>query len=76
MSSTMIATVTKMMESLPETVQERVAEHLREYILDLEDDLQWNRLFERTQSQLISRARQAKQAIAEGQAKPLNLDQL
>ncbi|MEG3907030.1 hypothetical protein QT979_05785 [Microcoleus sp. w2-18bC1] len=33
MSSRAIATLVKIMESLPETLQDRVVEHLREYIL-------------------------------------------
>ena len=35
MSSETIATVIKMMESLPETAQEQVVEYLREYIEEL-----------------------------------------
>jgi hypothetical protein len=33
MSSSAIATLVEIMESLPETLQDRVVEHLREYIL-------------------------------------------
>ena len=44
MSSTAIATVTKMMESLPEPAQNQVAEHLREYLEDLQDELRWDAL--------------------------------
>ena len=33
MSSRAIATLVKIMESLPETLQDRVVEHLQEYIL-------------------------------------------
>ena len=76
MSSAAIATIIKMMESLPETVQEQVAQHLREYIEDLQDEVQWDRSFQKTKPQLVSRARQARQAMAEGQAKPLDHDQL
>lgn len=75
MPSVTIATVMKMMESLPESAQQQVAERLREYIADLQDELQWDRLFERTQPQLADRARQAKQQIAQGEAKPLDYDQ-
>jgi hypothetical protein len=57
MESTAIATVVKMMESLPETTQNQVVEHLREYIIEIQDEdihrglsaEEWNRLF----SQLI-----------------------
>lgn len=76
MASAVIATVIKMMESLPEPVQDRVAEHLREYIEDLRDEVQWGATFNKTQAQLVAAARRAKQEIAAGQAKPLDLDQL
>ncbi|MEH1998651.1 MAG: hypothetical protein V7L00_07840 [Nostoc sp.] len=69
MSSAAIATVVKMMESLSVEVQDRVAEHLREYINDLQDELQWNESFQRTQQKLVAAAQRAKQEIAEGQAK-------
>ncbi len=70
MSSTAIATVTKMLESLPEPVQNQVVDHLREYLEDLRDELQWDSLFEQTQPQLLAAARRAKQEIAEGEATP------
>ncbi|MBI5290456.1 MAG: hypothetical protein HY872_01080 [Chloroflexi bacterium] len=76
MSSTAIATVTKMLESLPEPAQDRVVEHLREYLEDLQDELQWDTLFKRTQPQLAAAARRAKQEIAQGLAKPMDFDQL
>jgi gamma-glutamyl:cysteine ligase YbdK (ATP-grasp superfamily) len=76
MSSTAIATVTKMMESLPETAQDQVVEHLREYLEDLQDELQWDTLFKKTQPQLIAAARRAKKEIAEGLAQPMDYDQL
>ena len=76
MSSAAIATVIQMMESLPETAQDRVVEHLREYIADLQDELQWDSLFKKTQKQLITAAQRAKQEIAEGHARPLDYNQL
>ncbi len=76
MSSTAIATVEKMLESLPEEVQERVVEHLREYILDLQDELQWDALFERTQDKLVVAARRAKEEIAAGKAEPMDFERL
>ncbi len=76
MPSATIATVMKMMESLPESAQQQVAERLREYISDLQDELQWDRLFQGTQPQLVDRARQARQQIAQGEAKPLDPDEL
>ena len=76
MSSAAIASVVKMMESLSVEVQDRVAEHLREYINDLQDEIQWNESFQRTQQKLIAAAVRAKQEIAEGKAKALDYDQL
>ena len=76
MSSTAIATVIKMMESLPETAQDQVVEHLREYIEDLQDELQWDISFKKIQPQLIVAAQRARQEIAEGRAKPLDHNQL
>lgn len=70
-SSSAIATVVKMLESLPEPEQDRVADHLRDYIDDLQDELRWDRLFQKTQPQLIAAARRARQEIAAGKAKPL-----
>jgi hypothetical protein len=70
MSSATIATVIKMLDSLPETAQERAVAHLREFIADLDDDVQWDQTFAKTQSQLVAAARRAKAEIARGQAQP------
>jgi len=76
MTSTAIATVTKMLEFLPEVTQDQVVEHLREYLADLQDELEWDSLFKRTQPQLVAAARRAKQEIAKGHAKPLDYEEL
>ena len=76
MPSTAIVTLVHMLEKLPESTQNRIVEHLREYIEDLQDEARWENTFKETQSQLAAAARQAKRQIAEGQAKPLDLDQL
>ncbi len=52
MSSAVIATVVKMIESLPDPVQDRVADHLREYIEDLRDELQWDSTFKKPKPSL------------------------
>lgn len=75
-STAAIMTVTKMLESLPEAVQEQVVEHLREYLADLQDELEWDSLFERTQPQLVVVARRAKQEIAQGHAQPMDYERL
>lgn len=76
MSSTAITTIVKMLESLSIEVQDRVAEHFREYIDDLQDEMKWNKSFQRTETKLITAAQRAKQEIAEGQATAINYDQL
>lgn len=76
MSTTAITTITKMLEPLPETVQERVVDHLREYLLDVDEERKWDERFADSQPQLIAAAQRARQQIAEGLAKPMDLDQL
>jgi len=76
MSSSTIATMVKMLESLPETTQERVLDHLREYLSDLLDEQEWDTQFKRSQPQLKELARRARQEIAEGKAKSLDLKEL
>lgn len=76
MSSEAIATVVKMMGTLPDSTQNQIVEHLQSYLADLQDELRWNATFAKTQSGLVEKARLAKQQIAEGKAKPLNLNDL
>lgn len=76
MSSTAVATMIKMVESLPETTQNQVVEHLREYLADLQDEIRWDSLFQKTQSQLMIAARRAKQEKAKGLVKLMDYDQL
>ena len=66
MASLPITTVVKMMEGLPEKTQAQVVDHLRQYIAELQDESEWDALFEQTQPQLIAAARRAKLEIAEG----------
>ena len=76
MASNAVATITRMVETLPEALQNQIVEHLREYIAELEDELRWEASFNRTQDQLVAAARRAKQEIAEGKAEPMDLDRL
>jgi hypothetical protein len=76
MSSTAIMTLTRMMETLPESAQNQAVEHLREYIATMQDERDWDELFESTQSQLIVAARQAKDEIAADKSKPMDFDRL
>jgi hypothetical protein len=76
MSSEVISTVVKMLESLPEHAQNQAVDHLRDYLADVHDELQWDDLVERTKPNLVAKARQAKQQIAEGRSRPLNYDDL
>jgi hypothetical protein len=72
MASTAIATVIKMIESLPEDAQDQVVDHLRDYLEEMRDDSKWANTFKKTQPQLLAAARRAKREIANGHAKPLN----
>lgn len=76
MSSEAIATVIKMMESLPESAQYQVVEYLRDYLAEMQDEAEWENAFKKPQSRLVAAAQQAKQQIAEGKARPLNYDEL
>ena len=76
MSSASIATIVKMVESLPNELQEKVVEHMRDYITDLADEKHWDILFYRSQDNLVAAAQKAKQEIAEGLSKPMDYDQL
>ena len=76
MSSTAIITLIRMLESLPEPAQDQVVEHLCQYIQDLQDELGWEALFQRTQPQLVAAARRARREMAEGCAQPLEYEQL
>ena len=76
MSSTAIVTMTKMIEALPESAQNQAVEYLREYISELQDEIQWDELFNESQSQLIAAAKQAKKEIAAGKSTPMNFEQL
>ncbi len=46
------------------------------FIADLEDEAQWEASFNRTRNSLIAAAQQAKREIAEGQATPMDYEQL
>ena len=76
MSSENIATVTKIIESLPDSLQQQVVDHLKEYIETLQEEKEWDNLVNKNQTKLIDFAKKAKQEIAEGKAKPMDYDQL
>lgn len=76
MSRENIATVVKILESLPDAQQEQIIEHLQEYIADLEDELQWDKSFEKTQNKLVEVAILAKQQIAQGKGQAMDYDKL
>jgi len=75
-SSTAIATLIKMIGSLPDPAQEQVVEHLREYLPDVQDEVRWDELIQKTQPNLVEAARTAKQERAAGQTAPLDSERL
>ena len=76
MPSSAIATVIKMMQSLPDATQNKVVEHLREYIEGICDEKRWDETFEQTQGKLVATAIRVRQEISSGHAKPMDSDQL
>ena len=76
MTSTAIITATKMMEMLPEDAQNQAVEHLRNYIAEMQDEQEWDKLFKKTQNQLMAAAKQARKEIAAGRSEPMDFNQL
>ncbi len=76
MSSTAIVTITKMMETLPESAQEQAVEHLRDFIAEMQDEMDWDAQFKKTQKQLIAAARRAREEVVAGKARVMDYDQL
>ncbi|AFZ53359.1 hypothetical protein VKI21_17285 [Cyanobacterium aponinum UTEX 3222] len=76
MSSENIATITKIMESLPDSTQEKVIEYLREYLATLQEEKEWDYLVNKNQNKLIDFARKAKQEMLEGKAQLMDYEQL
>ncbi len=69
-------TVVKMIESLPDSLQERLVEHLREYLLDMQDELKWDKQLKKTQKQLAATSRRAKKESAKGFATSMDFNRL
>jgi hypothetical protein len=76
MPSATAETLIRMLETLPEQLQDRVLEHMREYVKDIREEARWSESFSRTQGKLVVAAREARKAIAEGEATPLDLEKL
>lgn len=76
MSSAAIATLIKMMETLPDHTQGQVVEHIRDYIAEMQDEQRWDSAFQHTQKELIAAARRAKEEIAAGKSEPMDYDRL
>lgn len=72
MSETTVATLSKMVEQLPEFQQERVVDHVREYIADLCDEEHWDRQFNTSMPALIAAAKNARKEIADQKAAPMS----
>jgi hypothetical protein len=76
MTTKAITTLIKMMEAMPENAQYQVVEHLRDYIENMRDEMHWDTLFKKTETQLIAAARRARNEIARGHAKPMDFKKL
>jgi hypothetical protein len=76
MSSPAIATIIKMVESLPDELQEQVVEHVRVYLAEIEEEKRWDDSFKRTKHNLVAAARKAKEEIAAGLSERMDYEQL
>lgn len=76
MSDACVATVLKMIETLPEAAQERVTDHLREYIEDLRDEIEWEAKIAESPEILVRAAERADREIAAGLSEPMDFDRL
>ena len=76
MPSSAIATVVKMMQSLPDATQNKIVEHLREYLEYICDEKLWDEAFEKTQDKLVATATRVRQEIGSGHTKALDYNQL
>jgi hypothetical protein len=76
MPSATATTMIKMLETLPEQLQDRVLEHMRDYVEDIKEEARWSESFSKTQGNLVAAAREARKAIAEGKATPLDIEKL
>jgi len=69
-------TIAYMIEALPPHSQDQVVDHLRSYLEDMREDIQWNESFARSQDILVAMAKQAKLAIKQGKASPMDVSRL
>jgi hypothetical protein len=74
--TTATTTLVKLLETLPEPVQDQVVDHLKLYVEELQDELQWDMAFKKTQPQLLAAARKAKQEISQGLSEPMDYKRL
>lgn len=51
-------------------------QHLREYVAQMQDEIECDISFKKTQQQLIAAAQRAKQEIGAGHAVPMDYEQL
>jgi hypothetical protein len=76
MSSPAVTTIVKMVESLPDELQAQVVEHVRAYLAELDDEKRWDTSFKRTQNNLVTAARKAKEEIAIGLSTSMDYEEL
>jgi hypothetical protein len=76
MSSPAVTTIVKMVESLPDELQAQVVEHVRAYLAELDDEKRWDTSFKRTQNNLVTAARKAKEEIATGLSTSMDYEEL
>lgn len=71
-----IATVVALMQTLPEAEQRHLVEQIKRYLADMQDEDRWDALIEKTRPKLKAAAQQARQDMAAGLAKPMQVNDL
>jgi len=69
-------TITKMIQSLPKSMQDRVLEEIKPIISEALDEAQWQMQYERKQDNLVAFAKEVKDEVAAGKAKPMDYERL
>ena len=74
--STATETAARILEALPSETQERPVERLREWAAEEDADARWDAALKRKPETLKAMARAAREAIARGEAEPMEYDDL
>lgn len=69
-------TIVKMLEPLSEDSRQRVVREMSVLVAEIMDEKRWDQSFQATEEKLARVARQAKEQMRQGLARPMDLDAL